>query len=55
MRGEEKTFNVVTKVASEHFVPQLGHSLDDRHLDCIIRVSTNSRLTRAHEESRFHG
>jgi hypothetical protein len=47
---EEKTFNVVTKAASEHLVPQFGYLLDDRRLDRMIRVSADPRLTKAHEE-----
>lgn len=51
--GEEKTFDVVIKVASKHFVPQFRNPLDDRHLDYIIRVSADSRLTKTHE-GKFH-
>ena len=55
MKREEKTLNVFAKAVSEHFVPQLGHSLDDRRLEHIARISSDSSLTKAHEEGRPHG
>ena len=38
------------EVASEHFVPQIGHFLDDRRLEHIARISADPGLTKAHVE-----
>ena len=54
MEREEKTFNVVPKAGSGHFIAQFGHTLDARYLDRINRVSADSRLTKSDEKGGFH-
>ena len=54
MEWEEKTFNVVLKAASSHFIAQFGQSLDAQDLDRTSRVSADSGLTKLDEKGRFY-
>ena len=54
MEREEKTFNVVPKGVSDHFIVQFGNNLDARYLARIGRVSADSRLTKSDEKGGFH-
>ena len=54
MEREEKTFNVVPKGVSGHFIVQFEHTLDAQSLARISRVSADSRLTKSDEKGGFH-
>ena len=49
-----ETFDMFGHVPGNHRVHQLGHALDNRHLDHIARISTDAGLMKLCENGTFY-